>query len=428
MKIRAVPFVFSSIFLPLLATTSCSNEDKDLWDEKITIKNEWINNGFKNTNLEEKFLKKLTETFNKIKNQDIEAKNYSDVSFEIQTNGDSTSMLNELKANNKEQDIAIISYGDFVANFAYINEDKNWKSNLKFKPVAQTSTLKFSWQGQDNFYYENGLETDPLRKLAIKNNEKWFKENNLEYPDWVKYPNKLIFDGSKYTNFYDKKNLTYVYRGAIYISGNKKERESIIKCWNDKDLNTFLSYNLVYKDTSKTSAFKYQVALMARHFNKTIKEINEILIDTSNNHIIKGNDAKNALGKKSGYVTCRIGFAAEGEMNWLNNKGNNSWYKPDNFINNKNYDDEQNDVVRVLVMTNPAPYDVVLARRHFNNKQLEILQKTLLQLSVEENTYGLYTGYNKFQTIDLDLFKKFILLQIQAESLKNLVNDIPEIN
>ncbi|MBY7703574.1 hypothetical protein JIY74_25170 [Vibrio harveyi] len=37
----------------------------------------------------------------------------------------------------------------------------------------------------------------------------------------------LIFDGSKYTNFYEKDKLTYVYRGAILISGKEAERHKI---------------------------------------------------------------------------------------------------------------------------------------------------------------------------------------------------------
>ncbi|UUD37144.1 High affinity transport system protein p37 precursor [Mycoplasmopsis californica] len=433
MKFTGKLFTLPISLLPLIATVSCfdnANDENGEWDSEITIKNEWINYGFQGTKLESDFLVFLGDRFNEIKNANPKTRNKPNVSFVFETNADSTSMFLELEADNKKQDVAILNYGNFATDFQDINTNSMWQKNLKFKLVAQTSTLKFSWNGTDNVYYESGLDNDPLRKLAEDNNIKWFKETGLEYPEWQEHSNIVPFDGSKYTSFYSNdKELTYVYSGAIYIAGNKKQRDEIITDWNNKDFDRFISHNLVFENNHQAGTYKYQAAILARHFGKSIKEINEILNnpDKNNNYVIRGLPASKTLGKTANGQIARIGFAHEGELNWTRDEGDQKLFCPDGFLRNKDYDDPSNAVIRVLCMTNPAPYDVVLARKNFNDEQLKILTQTLTSLSLEENIYGIYTGYNKFQKIDFGLFKKFVLLQIQAETVKNLVNDIPEI-
>ncbi|SOO26814.1 Alkylphosphonate ABC transporter, substrate-bindin (fragment) [Xanthomonas phaseoli pv. phaseoli] len=89
--------------------------------------------------------------------------------------------------------------------------------------------------------------------------------------------------------------------------------------------------------------------------------------------------------------------------------------------------DKNNAVVRTLTMTNPAGYDVVLARKGLLDKQVELLSKALNSLSLTENTYGIYTGYNKFMPLSNELFEKLVKLQVQAESTENLVTEIDKI-
>lgn len=89
--------------------------------------------------------------------------------------------------------------------------------------------------------------------------------------------------------------------------------------------------------------------------------------------------------------------------------------------------DKNGSIIRTLTMTNPAGYDVVLARKGLSDKQVELLSKALNSLTLTENTYGIYTGYNKFMPLNMDLFETLVKLQVQAESTQDLVKQIPAI-
>ncbi|SYV96031.1 Uncharacterised protein [Mycoplasma putrefaciens] len=62
------------------------------------------------------------------------------------------------------------------------------------------------------------------------------------------------------------------------------------------------------------------------------------------------------------------------------------------------------------------------------DEQVKLLTETLTSLSVEQNTYGIYTGYNKFNTLDKTLLEKMVKLQVQAETTQDLATDIPDAN
>lgn len=464
----ALGTMLSAVSIGSISSLVVACQTRESWDTTITITNSWVNPGFF-SGIDEKtgaviqsdkskaFTKLLEERFNTLKNKDEEAKKYGDVKFELKIDDDKDNYYSKLQANDPNNDLYIANYSYYLSDIW--DHSKNVLKKPDFKLVSQAATLKFSWQSDDNVFYKDGSSTDSLRELAEENNNKWLEFG--EYPDWYasekteKNGKKLEFDGSKYTNFYKKDELTYIYHGAVLIAGTKQQREKIIKDWEDKKWDEFIKNGIVYKDTLSSGKYKYQVSLFARHFNKSIAEIKK---DLENNksydqYIVKGQSAANQLGKKQGNgKTPLIGFDDEGYYNWNKSKADSVKYKPTEFksnltsmstlnrmtmtaatsptttaaneINGMIKNEDNNSVIRTLTMTNPAGYDVVLARRGLLNKQVDLISKALNSLTLTENTYGIYTGYNKFVPIDMGLFEKLVKLQVQAETTDTLVDKI----
>ncbi|EXU60631.1 ABC transporter thiamine pyrophosphate-binding lipoprotein p37/Cypl [Mycoplasma mycoides] len=460
---------------------ACQNTGKDpnqpqvaaKWDSKITINNGWVNDGFfskldSNTGAvtpsekSKKFIELLSQRFNELKNKDEEARKFEDVKFDIKVDLNKKSYYSKLEKNDSENDVYITNYSYYLDN-VWDARNNTLKKDLDFKLVSQAATLKFNWQSEDNTFYKDGKSDDSLRKLAEENNNKWLEYG--EYPDWYSREDKemngkkLHFDGSKYTNFYKDKELTYVYRGAVLIAGTEEQRKEVVKAWEDKNWEAFLKKGIVYEKASRAGGYKYQVALFARHFNKDIKDIKHDLEknEAYKQYIVKGKAVSDQLGKKQENIslTPLIGFDDEGSYNWTKSEKDSVKYKPTDFkssVNGSSTSTSMNarsmmisakpampatpvtngmnkngSVIRTLTMTNPAGYDVVLARRGLLDKQVELLSKALQSLSLEENTYGIYTGYNKFMPLSMELFEKLVKLQVQAESKQDLVKDIDKI-
>lgn len=420
-------------------TTNDANIN-DAWDNLITINNGYINPGFhakkgeKQLEIEQKFLDLLSQRFNELKNKDPLTKDLADVKFNINVVGNKDTYISKLKGDQKDNDLFIANYTVYDSEF--LDENNEFKNEEGIKLVAQTATLKFNWQSDDNDFYTTGLKDDKLRQAAEKNNIKWVKDTGFEYPDWEKAiekwkkndeEDKLKWDDSKFAAFYEKNALTYVYHGAILIAGDKAKRDQIIEDWEAKDWDKFVQHGIAYKEIESAGRYKYQIALLARHFNKSIEEIKTDLEGKYARYVVVGKGAKDQLGKASTNITPAIGFDDEGVYNWTRDSKNKEYFKPTGFQSYKAFDDADNKVVRTLTLTNPAAYDVVLGRKGLSGKQVELIQKALNSLSLEENTYGIFTGYNKFLPIDKELFIKFLKLQRQAQSKIDLVTDIPKI-
>ncbi|WFQ93274.1 ABC transporter substrate-binding protein [Mycoplasma feriruminatoris] len=449
---------------------ACQNPT-DKWDTTITINNAWVNDGFfSDLNYDtgavtegqksKEFVELLTKRFNEFKNKDEEAKKHKDVKFEIKVDFGKKDYFSKLEKNDSNNDVYITNYSYYLDN-VWDAGSSSLKKDLPFKLVSQAATLQFNWQSGDNTFYKDGMKEDSLRKLADENNKKWLEFG--EYPEWYTKEEKehngkkLHFDGSKYTNFYKDGDLTYVYRGAVLIAGTDADREKIVKAWESKNWDEFVKNGIVYEKTSSAGGYKYEVALFARHFNKTVSEIKKDLEgEKYKEYIVKGQKVSEQLGKKqsdSKQLVPKIGFDDEGSYNWTKSKEKSVKYKPSDFkptaatmnngkammtaatapaapatpAENGAMKDKNGAVIRTLTMTNPAGYDVVLARKGLSDKQVELLSKALNSLSLTENTYGIYTGYNKFMPLNMDLFEKLVKLQVQAESTENLVDKIPAI-
>ncbi|WP_434325668.1 ABC transporter thiamine pyrophosphate-binding lipoprotein p37/Cypl [Mycoplasma leachii] len=476
----ALGTMLSAVSIGSISSFVVACQTKESWDTTITINNSWINDGFF-SNLDyntgavtagdksKAFIELLTKKFNELKNKDEATKKFKDVKFDIKVDFDKKTYFSKLEKNDSENDVYIANYSYYLSNVWDVNK-KTLKKDLPFKLVSQAATLQFNWQSGDNTFYKDGMKEDSLRKLADENNKKWLEYG--EYPEWYTKESKdgkntngktLHFDGSKYTNFYKNGDLTYVYRGAVLIAGNEADREKIIKAWESKNWEEFIKNGVVYEKTSSAGGYKYQVALFARHFNKTVSEIKEDLEGKKyEQYIVKGQKVSAQLGKKQGnsQLVPRIGFDDEGSYNWTKSKEKSEKYKPTDFKPTENtmnggkammtaattsataapvapapaakpavngMKDKNGAVVRTLTMTNPAGYDVVLARKGLLDKQVELLSKALHSLTLEENTYGIYTGYNKFMPLSMNLFEKLVKLQVQAESKQDLVTNIDKI-
>ncbi|QVK09508.1 ABC transporter thiamine pyrophosphate-binding lipoprotein p37/Cypl [Mycoplasma mycoides] len=468
----ALGTMLSAVSIASVGSFVVACQTKEGWDTTITITNSSVNDGFFSkldyetgavtaVDKSKAFIELLTRKFNDLKNQDESTKKFKDVKFDIKVDSDKKTYFSKLEKNDSENDVYIANYSYYLSNVWDANK-KALKKDLPFKLVSQAATLQFNWQSGDNTFYKDGMKEDSLRKLADKNNEEWLKYG--EYPDWYKLEKevngkKLDFDGSKYTNFYKNGDLTYVYRGAVLIAGNEEQRNKIIKDWESKKWEDFIKNGIVFEKETSAGGYKYQVALFARHFNKDIKDIKHDLEknEAYKEYIVKGKAVSYQLGKKqeNSSLTPLIGFDDEGSYNWTKSKKDSVKYKPTDFkssVNGSSTSTSMNvrsmmtsakpampatpvtngmnkngSVIRTLTMTNPAGYDVVLARRGLLDKQVELLSKALQSLSLEENTYGIYTGYNKFMPLSMELFEKLVKLQVQAESKQDLVKDIDKI-
>ncbi|AEM68771.1 ABC transporter thiamine pyrophosphate-binding lipoprotein p37/Cypl [Mycoplasma putrefaciens] len=440
LKIMITMSVAVGVGSTLTLVSACNTRFAPSWDDTITITNGWINPGFSGTEKEEDFIKLLENKFNGLKNQNKATRKYKDVKFQIKGDGDKKAFLENLKANDKKNNVYIANYTYYKNFWDSANQKINHREVDQVKLVAQTSTLKFKWQSNFNdndFYKKDNGQT--LMQQAEANNKIWVDDVGAEYPDWYKQEKeqKLNFDGSKYTNFYDQNNkLTYVYRGAILISGNKTNREKIKSQWEKKEYENFIKNGIVYEKSTSAGQYSYQVALMARHFGKSVETVkHDLEVNESYKKYIfkgKGNGPDAQLGKKAKLDSQdfypSIGFVDDGVYNWTHSTEKSTLFKPTEFKSEKGIKDDNNVVIRTLILTNPAPYDLVLARKGMLDEQVKLLTETLTSLSVEQNTYGIYTGYNKFNTLDKTLLEKMVKLQVQAETTQDLATDIPDAN
>ncbi|MBN0919593.1 ABC transporter thiamine pyrophosphate-binding lipoprotein p37/Cypl [[Mycoplasma] gypis] len=377
-----------------------ADEIRKNWDTNINIRYSWANDGWKDK--EPEFLDLLKSRFKELKDQNELTKDLPDVNFSLNSLGDSDAVVDILKSNNTDYDVVF-------TNFLNISEEiKNQSdfSNFKLPFIVSTQTLKFNWTGEkNNEVYTNGLENDPLRQIANRENEKQLATEQFgEYPTWNSKDPKYKWDGSKYEAFYkEPQDVTLFYRGAILISGTDEERNEIIKAWDSKDFDKFISFGLAIGSTTSGGKYKYPIGLLSKHFNKPINEIKEFFSDKIKQQSIKviQKGAKTALGHNG----IHIAFDDEGSFNWTERK--NGLFSPDNFPNEK---------IRVLTVTNPAPYDVAFGRIGLNATEGTLIAQALASLSLTENTFGIYTGYNKFISGSKELLKDILDVQQYTEN------------
>ncbi|VEU77886.1 ABC transporter thiamine pyrophosphate-binding lipoprotein p37/Cypl [Mycoplasmopsis columbinasalis] len=402
-----------SDFLPAELSKAQKQALKTQWDNEISIVIKSANAGFEGK-IQTEFLNKLNQRFKQFKNEYSFTKDLPDVTFKIQTGVAKETNWQNIKNDNKNNDIGIIQIDRVLADFKKNETADEIIENLGAKLVAQTETLKFTWQLGNNDDYVDGTSNDPLIKAATKYNELAFREHG-EFPSWTADTStpagkKLGWDGSKFAVFYKRvnepDNLFVGYRGAIYISGDKATRDKIQKAWNDKDLDAFLSFGILREGTNSNAGFKLPAKLIQKHFNKSFAEVVEILV--KNKNVLEVDSPGADLGKEKGNKIYHIAFAYEGDTNWLLPEWN--FYTPKNYDQKQanNFESQTNDVVRVLSFTGASYYDTLFARPTLHDIQIALIAKALDSFSVAENTFGIYTGFNKIRPIAYSEFKTFI--------------------
>ncbi|WP_416738167.1 ABC transporter thiamine pyrophosphate-binding lipoprotein p37/Cypl [Mycoplasmopsis meleagridis] len=400
-----IPISFLSV-----SCQNTKNNENFSWDNEITIFVSQLNDGFANTDKEKNFLNLLENRFNKIKNENSQTAKFENVKFKIGVNEQKELLFDDLKAGKKNVDLAFISYSRFANH--YINNVESFP----LKIIGQSYALQFTWSNDndDNIHYINGLEDDPLRKMAEEENLKQFKEHG-EYPSWVNKEKELDYNNSIYNVFYKKNDYTPLLHGAILISGDKKTRNQIIEAWDNKNWDKFLEFGIIIGDYDSGTKYKYPLSILSKHFGISLAELDNIFKE-DNKNILKGQKARNQLGKVDSNGNIKhIAFENEGVFNWT--RSNNLYFKPYGYIESEenNYQSEINNVVRLLTFTNPAPYDILVARSNINDYQKDILIKVFDSLTKEENTFGNYTGYNKVKSINFETFKKYVEMQNNAQ-------------
>ncbi|AKB10866.1 ABC transporter thiamine pyrophosphate-binding lipoprotein p37/Cypl [Mycoplasmopsis synoviae] len=389
LKLLLLIILFSS-FVASSCGFASQSEQKLQWDATLTLYGPNFGNLF-SENLKSAWIKKVQDKFNELKNSNPETKNYPDVVFDLKFLDDKNLIFQNLNNNLENYDFGILNATTIL---------KNKNSDLISHPLLQTKTLKFLWSLDDSKTYFDGSENDPLITAANEANKIQF-ENELygPYSSWNDENKKILlkWDGSKYNVFYkdfhDSNNFSSVFRGSILISGTKEIRDEIIKAWNDKNWEKFLSFGIVIRNFESLSRYNAQVEILAKQFNKNVSEIKTELQNPNNKNVLIGR-ASNSLGVLSNQgKVFNIAFDYEGVFNWTP-----PYYGSGNLIYNFKPSDN-NSSVRYLTFTNPIIYDQVFARRGLSEIQKELFAKALASLSFEDNTYGNYTGYNQFSLV-----------------------------
>ncbi|UUD35539.1 hypothetical protein NPA07_01545 [Mycoplasmopsis caviae] len=387
------------------------NKSKVIWDDKITIGYKTSNFGFEkiqpadNKSQKDKFLELLTKRFKEFQQKDETLRKLPSVSFELKRRYQDNQLYNDLKANNSENvDLGIVSYSLFSSS---LKNDEDYNNLLPI--IAQTSTLKFKWYdgaSVDDFaYYVDGKSNDKLRKLADKQNDTQFKK--YEYPEWYKYESELKWDGSKYKLFHDENDTAFTKHSAILISGDDAKRGEIISAWENKNWDKFKSFGLIYEDKQTDKKYKYHYVLLAWHFNKSIEQISRDIKSRTNLNVLKVGNMKYGFNVSVNNKSYHIGFDEAGAFSWTKSEKNSKNYVAANYPKSH---------IRNLIYTNPVPNDLVISRNGLDIKQKKLLIKALTSLSIDENIFGHYTGYNRFHELSFENFKRMLSFQKFAES------------
>ncbi|WP_025755238.1 ABC transporter thiamine pyrophosphate-binding lipoprotein p37/Cypl [Mycoplasmopsis cricetuli] len=391
--------LFPLLSIGVLSVKSCQTQTIN-WDANLTIIAPVPNNNF--TEEEKlKWEKLVSKKFNELKNNNNLTKNYQDVKINLKFVEKTSNEYQNVESGNLNNDFIVLSFSDII----------NKPKEDLLLPVVQTETLKFLWSPNEEIYLDNSLYSEKMLKLAEKANEIQLENTKIgSYPkDWVDKKDFLKWDGSKFSYFYQdpSKETSYTdsFFGAILISGTKKQRDEIKKAWIDKDWEKFKKFGIAFKKSTSISKFIVQAKLIAKNFNLSYKEIVDYLKNTNNkNLVLLGKSVENIIGNStSENKKYNIVFSDDGVFNWTYPLIKEDDLKSGYNFKPENYPDEQ---VRYLTLAGPIFYNVILARKNIDENQKKFLAQSLSELKYEENTYGIYSGFNKFKLIDKDEFEK----------------------
>ncbi|WP_036463868.1 ABC transporter thiamine pyrophosphate-binding lipoprotein p37/Cypl [Mycoplasmopsis sturni] len=378
------------LLIPVVSfSASCTPENKQTqnWDSELTLMWTPTNPGSFSEKEQKDFLELLSTKFNQIKNSKPNLNSKPNVKFNFNIVGDPSKYYGTFESGNDKNDFILLNYKYLLSK----------KQDELLPAVSQTQTLNFIWNNNDVIYKNDDINLiNKLFLAAQKENELQLENPQIgNYPvDWVKPEIKKIlsYDGGKYSYFYQKasqsNSFTDSYRGAILIAGNKETRDEITKAWLNKDWEAFRKFGIIFEKENSISKYSLPRNLLSLNFGKSIQEIDTYLKNNTED-VVKGKKPRDLLGiLQSNKKTFNIAFDDEGVFNWT--KAEKQLFKP------TNYPDSQ---VRVLTFTDSLKYPVILARNYLNLEQVEIMKEVLSSLTYDENTYGLYSGFNQFKNL-----------------------------
>ncbi|WLP85798.1 ABC transporter thiamine pyrophosphate-binding lipoprotein p37/Cypl [Mycoplasma seminis] len=355
-------------FSPIATMVSCSNNSEiKLSLIKPTSMNE--------TNLNEYKNKLETQMNDYLKNN-----GHLDMKFKItlvDAGSDSYNVVVD-SLTKGESDLGFISVGSIIGNEKEIENEVN--SN-----VIQTYTKQFNGDILNAFYTNNGenLQQAAKNEQVVFDKIRWSEKWNEPKPgnQW---------DGSLYQAFYNDNNVSYQ-RGLIAIVADKSTTAEIVKAWNDKNLNKFISYGLGIGKPDSGSKYILPEALMKKHFNSEKKQFESLedLKIKNPNKIHENVKLSKASEEKNKDI--HIFFDNEGSYSWTHFKDKIK------FAYATNPATRQGETISFLTLTDPLPFNIGLLSKRITDNQYKIIYDALKNtLSGNEVSWGKNVGFSDF--------------------------------
>lgn len=353
------------------------------WDTKVNLGlgQSWFDAKSKDPNRVTKFTENLKAEFDKLKNANPETKDLPDVNFDFVGIDDSKTKISQLKSSDNSDnaiDFAIVDATTTIED----DREKELYNGL------QTLTWAFKNTTDKPTFYQDGTESDPLRKSAKELSDLF---NKTPYNEWSSKNNDpQKWDGIAYRFLYDESNprrIISYYRGMIMISGDDKTRQEIKKAWNEKDWEKFRNFGIIHGKLTSAGKFKMQNFIIKKHFGDKFKA--KSLNEDRTNHTEKYLQGDGfTIGQDPKY---KIAFDDEASFAWTENKKDGKQY----------HSTENNGKVEILMVTNPASYDVGSFRPTFNKTQADMISEAFVNLAKNgKDAYGPNVGYNGYRKID----------------------------
>ncbi|MBN4083423.1 hypothetical protein JXZ92_01120 [Mycoplasma sp. CSL10137] len=364
--------VISSI--PLIALSCSNNKSESSKEIKLSIYS-----GIEKGNLNEKEYNDLLLDYKKQYNQFILDLNNElklinpELKLDINIKGEET-YENQIQSIQKgETDIVFL-------NSASIYEKKDdLLKRSGGKLFLQTYTRKFEGQNSNEQIYVDGSNDDPLRIIANNEYEVYKNKDNF-INSW---------NGAIYENLYQSKDsLTPFQRGVIILVADEKTKEEIIKAWNEKDYEKFISYGIGVGDQSSGSKYILPQALFKKHFGNNYRSFLNLKQDPNTQSFIKTAKFKDKDVEKN----LHIFLDNEGKYAYTSKSKLNDYYQS-NIRPNEN--------VYFLTVTDVFPYNVGLKSKRISDEYAFDIGTALINLSKKgKDIFGTSNGFNGYKLIE----------------------------
>ncbi|QKT05548.1 ABC transporter thiamine pyrophosphate-binding lipoprotein p37/Cypl [Mycoplasma sp. OR1901] len=363
---------FTSI--PLVAL-SCSNKDKEnLKEVKLSIYT-----GEAQGNLTDEEYNKILSQYKSQYNQFISDLNEElklinpELKLDINIKGEET-YENQIQSIQKnETDIVFLSSASIYEK----KEDLLKRSGGKL--FLQTYTRKFKGQESNDQSYVDGSTNDPLRKIALNEYELYKNKSNYT-GSW---------NGAIYQDLYqDSNNLTPFQRGMIIIVADENTKNEIVKAWEDKDYDKFISYGIGIGSQSSGSKYILPQALFKKHFGPKYKSFLNLQQDPKMQSYIKKVKFKEKDTNKDIHI-------------FLDNEGSYAYTKESKLAKYYESNERPNEKIHFLTVTDVFPYNVGLKSKRISDKDANDISQALINLSKKgKDIFGSSNGFNGYKLIE----------------------------